>query len=452
MAFPRLVPVRQVFPSHALPNVYDAVRTELWNKQIGAQLPGGARIAIGAGSRGISNLPQLIRATADHFKEVGASPFVVPAMGSHGGGTAEGQTEVLAHYGVTEASAGVPIVSSVEVEQVGVTPEGFDVFMDRQAFHSDGAFLVNRVKWHTTFEAPIESGLMKMAAIGLGKLHGASSSHKYAVRAGFGPVIRAVGRYAVESGKILGGLAVLEDAGHATGKVVALRAAEIEVEEEKLLVLVRSWMARILFPEVDILIVDEIGKHISGVGMDSKVVNRHPYGGMNLWPWAAKITRIYVRSLSPESYGNAVGIGMADLISERLFADIDWKITKVNAFTASNLGAIRTPVRAASDREAFDVLSKVVGRGRTEDITAVWIRNTLELSRIVATENLLQGAVPQGLEVAGDAREWAYDDAGNLAGGLEDEPAYQQVMHAGGADVGEASPGAVDGSEAGAVG
>ena len=419
MPLPKLIPVRQSFPSYALPDVYTAVREELAAKQMGAQLRPRARIAVGAGSRGLSNLPTLIRAVCDHFREIGAAPFVVPAMGSHGGGTPEGQAEVLANYGVTEAAVGVPIVSSIDVEQLGVTPEGFDVFMDRQAFESDGAFLVNRVKWHTTFEAPIESGLVKMAAIGLGKLHGAASSHKYAVRAGFGPVIRAVGRYALGSGKILGGLAVLEDADHATGKVAALHAAEIETEEERLLEQVRTWMARILFPEVDVLIVDEIGKHISGVGMDSKVINRHPYGGPNLWPWAPKVTRVYVRTLSPQSHGNSVGIGMADMISERLFADIDWKVTKVNAFTASNLAAIRTPVRAASDQEAFEILGRVIGRGRPEEMTAVWIRNTLELTQILATETLLTDDAPAGVTPTGAPKAWDYDEAGNLLGGFD---------------------------------
>jgi hypothetical protein len=288
--------------------------------------------------------------------------------------------------------------------------------MDRAAYESDGVFLINRVKWHTTFEAATESGLLKMAAVGLGKLQGAAVYHRNSVRLGLGTVMREVGRHMVAaSGKILGGLAVLEGAHHETAEVVALRAEEIDEKEPELLRRVLGWMPRILYPEIDILLVEEVGKQISGVGMDSKVVNRHPYGGSNLWSWAPRIFRIYVRSLSPLSYGNAIGIGMADVIPERLYQQIDWNATKVNATTASNLTAIRTPVRVGSDREALELISRVVGRDRVQDVTCVWIRNTLELGRMLVTQNL---GVVQGVEVTGPPIAWQFDSAGNMVGGL----------------------------------
>lgn len=418
MQLSRLVPVRQLYPHRALPDVAAAVREELAAKQIGSQLKRGARVAIGAGSRGIANLSTVIRATAAHFRELGLDPFVIPAMGSHGGGTAQGQIDVLAHYGVTEGQVGCPIVSSLDVVELGRTPEGIDAYADRAAFDSDGIFPVNRVKWHTTFDAPLESGVMKMTAIGLGKLHGATNYHRHAVRLGFGPVIQSVARHVIASGKILGGLAILEDTYHDTAKVAALPADRMEQEEEQLLALVRSWMARILFPEVDVLIVDEVGKHISGVGMDSKVINRHPYGGVNPWPWAPRILRVYVRDLSPLSYGNAIGIGMADVIAERAYSKIDWKTTRVNAMASSNMPAIRTPLRASTDCEAMEILSKVVGRAAPRDVTCVWIHNTLELGSIVATENLLN-TVPEGAEVSGSAFDWEFDDEGALVSPFE---------------------------------
>jgi hypothetical protein len=306
------------------------------------------------------------------------------------------------------------------VVTLGTTPEGIETYFDRNAFESDGVFLVNRVKWHTTFDAPIESGLLKMAAIGLGKLQGATNYHRHAVRLGLGEAIRSAGRHVLASGKIIGGLAVLEDAHHDTAKVEAVTAARLEQEEEHLLALTRSWMARILFDEVDILIVEEIGKHISGVGMDSKVVNRHPWGGVNPWPWAPRILRIYVRDLSPLSYGNAVGIGMADMISERVHEKIDWKVTKVNALAASNLFAVRTPLRAQTDREALEVLSKAVGRSDASEVTCVWVRNTLELSHLVATENLLPAVRGRNdIEAIGAPCDWEFDGDGNLAGGFD---------------------------------
>ncbi|MDZ4796877.1 MAG: hypothetical protein SGI92_01845 [Bryobacteraceae bacterium] len=412
-----LVPVVQEFPNRGIADIENAVRTQLRERGIGSDLRPGARVAITAGSRGVSNIALITRAVAAHFAELGLLPFVIPAMGSHGGGTAEGQADVLAHYGITEATVGCPVVSSLDVVELGRTPEhGIPAFMDRNAFESDGVFLVNRVKWHTTFEAEAESGLLKMAAVGLGKLHGAGTYHRNAVRLGFGTVMREVGRHVIaSSGKVLGGLAVLEGAHHETADVVALRAGEIDAQEPALLRRVLEWMPRILYREVDVLLVEEVGKHISGVGMDSKVVNRHPYGGGNLWPWAPRIFRIYVRNLSPLSYGNAIGIGMADVIPERLYEQIDWHATKVNAVTASNLTAIRTPVRVGSDREALELMARVVGRDRVQDVTCVWIRNTLELSRILVTENL---GVVDGVERAGPARAWEFDEAGNVAGGF----------------------------------
>lgn len=416
MNLPRLVPATQHFPWRGIADVEASVRNALRAKGIGSELPPGARIAIGAGSRGVANLTLLVRAAVAHFQELGARPFVIPAMGSHGAGTAEGQAEVLAHYGVTEAEVGCPIVSSLDVVPLGITPEGIETWMDRHAFESDGVFLINRVKWHTTFVAPIESGLVKMAAVGLGKLQGAANYHRQAVRLGLGEVMRAAGCHVLASGKVLGGLAVLEGACHETAEVVALRSSEIDAEEEKLLLRVQSWMPRILFSDVDVLIVDEVGKHISGVGMDSKVVNRHPYGGANLWPWAPKILRIFVRDLSSLSYGNAIGIGMADVIPERLYQKIDWPATRVNAETASNLTSIRTPLRVANDAEALELLAKVVGRQDPREVTCVWIRNTLELGRIAITENLPE---TQGVQRTGPARNWEFDSDGNLAGGFD---------------------------------
>ena len=416
----RVVPVLQHFPHRALPDVAGAVRAELAAKNAGAGLPAGARVAIGVGSRGVANISEIVRATVAHFRERGLAPFVIPAMGSHGAATAEGQARVLAHYGVNEPEVGCPIVSSLEVLSLGRTSEGIEVFMDRKAYEADAVFLVNRVKWHTSFEAPVESGVMKMAAVGLGKLEGAKSYHRHGVRLGLGNVIRSVGRHVIASGKVLGGLAVIEDAYHSTGQVTALTAAELDTHEPKLLELARSWTARILFDEVDVLIVDEIGKQISGVGMDSKIVNRHPYGGYNPWPWAARVTRIYLRDISSESYGNAIGIGMADVISERLYRSIDWHATRVNALTATNFACIRTPIRAATDREALELLAPAVGRENPSEVTVVWIKNTLEMGRILASENLLAAARGRNdIEQAGAPVEWEFDGEGNLAGGYE---------------------------------
>jgi hypothetical protein len=398
--------VRQHLPDRALRDVAGAVYQRLSEARLEAGLRPGARIALTAGSRGISNIDVIVNTALRYFRDGGFNPFIVPAMGSHGGGTAEGQRQVLAHYGISDS-----VVSSTDVVPLGRTPDGIDVAIDRSAAESDGIVLINRIKWHTTFEAPVESGLMKMAAIGLGKLYGAQEYHRHIVRRGFYEVIRSVGRHVIASGRILGGVGILEDAHHATSEIAVMRADRIEAEETELLARVKSWMAKLPFPEIDILIVDEIGKHIAGVGMDSKVINRHPYGAANPWTWLPRIYRVYVRSLSPKSLGNANGLGMADMISDRLYDAIDWNSTKVNALTANNLPAIRTPLRARSDREALEVLAAAVGRRDPSEVTCVWIRNTLELAEFRATGNLPL----DGLEVLGEPVEWAFDDLGSLS-------------------------------------
>lgn len=411
---PRFVHVLQHFPDRRLSDLTKEIRRALASSTIGRRLPSGSRIAVAVGSRGIANLSEIVRATVAHFREAGFQPFIVPAMGSHGGGTAEGQIDILARYGITEAECGCPIKSSMETVSLGRTGDGIDTHFDQYAFASDGVFLINRIKWHTTFEAPVESGLLKMAAIGLGKVRGATAYHQRAVRTDLGSVIRSVGRHILGSGKVLGGLALLEDAHHHIAKVAAVPSDRLELEEERLLTLARSWAPRLLFEEIDVLIVDEIGKQISGAGMDSKIINRHPYGAVNPWPYAPRIRRIYVRNLSPLSYGNAIGLGMADLISERLYEKIDWKATTVNGLAASNLAVIKTPLRAANDRNAFEILTKTVGVPDPALVTYVRIRNTLELSHIQISENLLEIAsgIPD-IEVCSAPEPVTFDRDGN---------------------------------------
>jgi hypothetical protein len=403
-----MIPVEQKFPPRGLADVYGAVKAELDRENVAARLKPGARVALAAGSRGVANLRQIVSATADWFRDRGCEPFVVPAMGSHGGGTAEGQRAVLAKYGVDDTIC--PVISSVEVAPLGTTADGTEVFIDRAAAESDGTVLINRIKWHTTFEAPVESGLMKMAAIGLGKLYGATEYHRRIVRDGFYEVIREVGNHVLASGRVLGGVAVLEDAAHETAEVKAIAAARIPEEEPVLLARVKSWMARLPFEEIDILVVDEIGKHVSGVGMDSKVINRHPYGTQNPWSWLPRIRRVYARSVKG---GNANGLGMADMVSRRLLNAVDWESTRVNGLTANNLPALRTPLVAECDREAMEILSAAVGRRDSSEVTIVRIQNTMELGRFEVSENLLaQATVP--LEVLGSPASWVFDEAANV--------------------------------------
>ncbi|HEV2690339.1 MAG TPA: hypothetical protein VGV35_17405, partial [Bryobacteraceae bacterium] len=409
MQFPRLLPVRQHFPDHAVRDVAGEVRKQLSASGFSSRLKPGGRVAIGVGSRGIANIATIVRSVVDYWKSQSCQPFIFPAMGSHGAATAEGQADVLAHYGIHEATMGCPVISSLDVVSLGKTTDGIEAFMDRNAFSSDGVMLVGRIKWHTDFAGKIESGLFKMMAIGLGKFAGAQRYHTYAYKLGLEHVIRSVGRQVLKSGKILGGLAILEDANHNTGQLTAVPVEDMERKEEELLALVKTWMGRIPMP-LDILILDEIGKTISGAGMDTKVVNRSVYGDSNPWPGEPRIERIFVRDLSSSSYGNGVGLGMADVIHSRLLEKIDWNPTRINSLTASTPAAIRTPIHFSTDRECLERMAPTVGKVDLPEVTYGWIRNSMELGFLKLSENLL-GEIKKdkALEIVGPAEEMGFD-------------------------------------------
>jgi hypothetical protein len=415
MQLPRIFLVRQNFPSRRIADVAAEVQRQLQASGFAARLRPGSSVAIGVGSRGIANIATITRTAAEFWKGQGMHPFVFPAMGSHGAATAEGQADVLAHYGIIETTVGCPVRSALDVVPLGKTPQGIQTYMDRNAYESDGVMLAGRVKWHTDFAGKIESGLFKMIAIGLGKFAGAQHYHTYAYRMGLENTIRAIGRTVLESGKVLGGLAILEDAHHDTAKLEAVPAATMEAREEELLALAKSWMGRIP-TDLDILIVDEIGKNISGAGMDTKVVNRSVLGDYNPWPDAPRIERVFVRDLSALTYNNAVGVGMADVVTDRLVDRIDWKPTRVNSLTASTPSAIRTPIHFLTDRECLEAIAPTVGKFDMREVTIGWIRNSMELSQMAMSENLrAQIEKNASLEIVSSAQEIEFGLDGNLA-------------------------------------
>jgi hypothetical protein len=395
--------------------VAGAVRAELEQSSVASNVAAGARIAIGAGSRGVSNIAPIVRATVDFWKSRGCRPFIFPAMGSHGAGTPEGQASVLAHYGIDERTMECPVVSSFDVVSLGRTKLGIEVVASRDAWTSDGIFLVNRIKWHTSFAGGIESGVTKMLAIGLGKIGGARVYHAHAKKLGMETVIRSVAEHVIAGGKVIGGLGILEDAYHDTAKVAALPASSLIRCEEELLRLAKSWMARLPFPAVDVLIIDEMGKNISGTGVDLKVVNRGVVNMFNPWPDTARVERIFVRDLSSLSYGNGNGIGVADVVHDRLLEKFDYNAGMVNAVTSGSLTLMRVPLHFASDRECFEVVANSVGKFDPQDITIVWIRNTLELGSLAVSRNLLETISGDAeIEVAGPERTLEYDAAGDF--------------------------------------
>jgi hypothetical protein len=409
----RLLLVRQHFPDQRVPDVRAEVHRQLEHSGLAARLRPGARVAIGVGSRGIANIAEIVRSVVQYWHEHTMSPFIFPAMGSHGAATAEGQAGVLARFGITEHAIGCPVVSRADVVSLDRTEDGVEVFMDAVAHDADAVMIVARVKWHTNFDGRVESGLMKMTAIGLGKFAGAQTYHAHAQRLGFEHVIRTVGRRVLQSGKMIGGLAILEDAHHNTTRLEVVAPESMEERDEHNLALVKSWMPR-LPCDVDILIVDEMGKDISGPGMDAKIVNRGPNSEYNAWPGLPSIARIFVRDLSRGSYGNAVGIGMADVTTDRLVRSIDWEPTRINALSSGVPARIRVPVHFATDRECLDWVSRTAGKVDPAAVTYAWIRNTLELHRLTISPNLRAAIETQPQVEIEREMDVTWDDAGNL--------------------------------------
>ena len=372
------------------------------------------RIAVASGSRGIDRIAEVVRAVVATLKARGARPFIVPAMGSHGGGTAEGQVELLGEFGIDEKTMGAPLRPSMDVVEVGRTPVGEPVFTAREALEADGVVLVNRVKPHTDFESVrLGSGLVKMTAIGLGKVEGAAAAHRAARRYGYEEAISAAARVVRSRLKLLAGVALLEDPHHRLAMVEVVPAAEIEAWEPALLAQARAWMPALPFPEVDILILDEIGKNISGAGMDTNVVGR----GVDGLPFRAARSRaknIYVRGLTPESHGNAVGVGLAEVVRSRVIDEMDSRASYTNALSAMTPATVRVPMHFDTDAECLKAVLRVAGAD-PEKPRIVRVRNTLAVDRFVASEAYAaEVAERDDLTVVVPPRPWALDAQGNF--------------------------------------
>ncbi len=390
----------------------------------------GRRIAVAAGSRGIASIAEVVRAACALLRELGADPFVFPAMGSHGGGTAEGQRRVLADYGITAELVGAEIRSEIETVTLGRTPEGFGVFMDRNAWQSDGVLVINRTKPHTDFYGTIESGVLKMITIGIGKVEGARESHHWFRKCGNEKVIRAVSGHVLETGKILCGLELIENEFHQLCEMRAALPQNLVAVEEESLCLARRLVPRLPFSRLDLLIVDEMGKNIAGSGLDTKVIGRgvRPFpasgarGGndsndpaLAFAQDAPEITAIYVRDLTPESEGNAIGMGFTDVIHDRLYQKVDFEKLYLNARTSLNPLAARMPMHLASDRGALALIMGALGSPDASEQRVVWIRNTLSLSRIAISEALWEEAGSlDGFRLEPDLFSPGFADNGDL--------------------------------------
>jgi hypothetical protein len=412
MAYPKMIRVRQTFPRPRVADIPKAVTQTLGAAAL--RVKAGDTVAVGAGSRGVANIDVIVGATVRWLKELGARPFVFPAMGSHGGGTAEGQLSVLEHYGITEATMGCPVRATMEVVQVGAAL-GLPVWLDKLASEADWIGIVNRVKPHTDFKGSIESGLFKMMTIGLGKHKGAIQYHRANIHHGYETVITSVGREMLAKARIGFGVGIVENGYDETAVVEAFAPEALESGERRLLKSAREWMARLPFSPIDVLIVEEMGKNISGSGMDTNVIGR-PSNPHEPFPNDPKILWIVTLDLTEESYGNAVGIGNADFTTRRLVEKIDMKPTLINAITACAPGGAKVPATFDTDREAVETALSCIGLTPPEKARVIRIKNTLMLGEIEVSEAYAaEIAGRPDLTPIGDASPLPFDAAGRIA-------------------------------------
>ena len=375
---------RQRLRGEAISDIATAVHEALDESQL--SFAAGARLAVAVGSRGIGSIDRIVKSALDWLSARGARPFVVPAMGSHGGATAEGQTAVLASYGVTEATMGVPIRSSMETVSLDSSGLDVEVFMDRHAWESDGVLLINRVKPHTDFHGFPESGLLKMSVIGLGKHAQALAVHGLGIR-GLKEELLPAARRILATGKVLGGVAVVENANDEPMVVRAARADRIEPLERDLLRLAEQTMPSLPLDDIDLLIVDEMGKDKSGTGLDTGVIGRIRIAG-EPEPERPRVRSLVVLRLTPASHGNAIGIGLADVITRELYDAIDFRATYENGLTSSFSERIKVPYVAADQRDAIRAAVRFAGlhadpASAIEQARIVRIRSTLDLSSML---------------------------------------------------------------------
>ncbi len=414
MILPSMYRIRQKIDPPFVPDVAAAVRAEIGKLELRGCLKSSARVAVTGGSRGVANIAIIIRTVCDCLKELGAKPFVVPAMGSHGGATAEGQLKVLARYGITPESMGVPILASMETVEIGRMPWGFPVHVDRHACEADHIVLVNRVKPHTNFRAHVESGLMKMLVIGLGKHQGAILAHRASVDVGLPRAIPEVARFSLSKLSILFGLGTVENARHQTAKVEAMLPERLEETEARMLQEAWALLGRIPFEFLHLLIVDEIGKEISGTGMDPSVIGRM-YFAPNDEPKSPRYIRLLVRDLTEKTAGNAVGMGLADFGTRRLANKVNFHYTYTNALTGLSPMRSKLPIIFETDREAIEGALKTIGLTEPPDAKVVRIKNTLELEHLYASEALLPEVHERtDLEVLSGPHPFVFTDQGEL--------------------------------------
>lgn len=408
---PKMLKVRQTFDDEKLNDVEGALREQLNQAHIRNQIKPGMEIAIAVGSRGVDKIVEVTAETVKFLQGLGAKPFIVPSMGSHGGATAEGQKAVLAHLGVTEETVNAEIRSSMEVVKIGELDNGLPVYIDKLASEADGIVVINRVKPHTAFRGKVESGIMKMIAIGLGKQKGAEACHQLGFKHMAEHII-LMSRMIIEKMPILFGVATVENAFDKVAIVEVLASDEIEERETELQKLAKSLLPKIHIDQIDVLVIDQIGKNISGDGMDPNITGRYPTPYAHGGP---EVTKMVVLDLTPETEGNANGVGTADFTTKRLVEKTDWAATYANGLTSTVVAPTKQATTLDNDRQAIQAAIKTCNILDFTKVRMVRIKNTLELSEIEVSEALLDEVKQnENLTPITDLYELAFDENGNL--------------------------------------
>jgi hypothetical protein len=408
---PKMATISQVFPSNRLVDVAGSLRKELNRSMISERVRPGMRIAVTVGSRGLADLPILVQGIVSELKRLGAKPFVIPAMGSHGGATAEGQEDVLANLGVTPKSVGCQIVSSMEVVEIGRLTNGLPVYMDKHAFDADGIVVLNRVKPHTAFRGNNESGIVKMLTIGLGKQKGAEACHAYSFKY-MAEHIVLMAEQILATNKILFGIATVENAYDQIIKIAAAAPEEFIEMDRQLLLEAKANMASLPFKQIDVLVLDRIGKDISGDGMDPNITGRYPT------PYATggpEIAKMVVLDLTERTHGNANGMGTADFATRRLVNKTNFPMTYANGLTSTVVGPTHMPTILECDQDALLAAIKTCNAKDQSKARIVRIADTLHLGKLQISEALLEEALKlPGVTLLSEPQELGFDEAGNL--------------------------------------
>jgi hypothetical protein len=407
--------VRQRFESPRLGDVRGEVRKQLIRLHLEDRIGHGQTVAITAGSRGIANIATIIKTVVDHLKGIGAVPFIVPAMGSHGGGTVAGQCEILAGYGITPEHMGCELRATMETVIVDRTPQGIPVHFDKHASQADHVLVVGRVKPHTGFVGDVESGLHKMMLIGLGKHEGAKIYHRAITDYTFMEIITAVAQSVITRCRVVAGLAIVENAYDQTALIEAVPPDQFLTRESELLKLATEWLPRLPFPECDLLIIDQMGKNISGTGMDTNVIGRKYNDHAATEKDRASCRRIFVRGLTPETHGNAAGIGLAEFTNQRTIDSVDRKITNINCLTGQHPTGGMLPIAFDTDREVVEAALLTCGLTEPQQCRVIQIADTLHLAECLVSDSYLPRMKERpDLEALESPREMAFDASGNL--------------------------------------